>query len=83
VHIPQSFLLISGTAALKYGEKLVREQEILARMADMVKRVFAAESALLRAKKILANKGEAATALSIKMTTCYVNDVGAQGLCLG
>jgi alkylation response protein AidB-like acyl-CoA dehydrogenase len=69
------FLLISGTAAQKYGEKLAREQEILARMADMVDEVFAAESALLRAKKILANKGEAAAALSIKMTTCYVNDV--------
>lgn len=69
------FLLVSGTAAQKFGEKLAREQEILARMADMVDEIFGVESALLRAKKIAATKGEAAAALAVKMTVCYVNEL--------
>jgi alkylation response protein AidB-like acyl-CoA dehydrogenase len=68
------FLLVSGSAAQKYGDKLIKEQEILGRMADMVDEIFGAESALLRAKKIHAKKGEAAAALAVKMVTCYVCD---------
>ena len=69
------FLLISGTAAQKYGEKIQREQEVLSRMADMAIEVYAAESALLRAKKIIMEKGAAAAELPIKMTECYVADM--------
>ena len=69
------FLLISGSAAQKYGDKLAKEQEILARMADMVNEIFNAETAMLRARKIYANKGEEAATLAAKMTTCYVSDV--------
>ncbi|MCW3490422.1 acyl-CoA dehydrogenase family protein [Dethiobacter alkaliphilus] len=69
------FLLVSGTAAQKYGEKLIKEQEILGRMADMVDEVFSAESAMLRARKIAAKQGEEAAALAVKMTSCYVSDL--------
>ncbi|MBS4007894.1 MAG: acyl-CoA dehydrogenase family protein [Clostridium sp.] len=69
------FLLISGTAAQKYGDKLIKEQEILGRMADMVDEIFSAETAMLRAKKIAAAKGEEAAALAVKMTVCYVNEL--------
>jgi len=74
-NLKRIFLLISGTAAQKYGEKLIKEQEILARMADMVDEIFSAETAMLRAKKIAAAKGEDAAALVIKMTVCYVNEL--------
>lgn len=74
-NLKKVFLLISGSAAQKFGDKLAREQEILARMADMVDEIFAAETGLLRAKKIAAKKGEAAAALAIKMTVCYMNDL--------
>jgi alkylation response protein AidB-like acyl-CoA dehydrogenase len=74
-NLKKVFLLVSGTAAQKFGEKIVREQEILGRMADMVCEIFGAESALLRAKKIMATKGEAAAELAVKMTVCYVNDL--------
>lgn len=74
-NLKKIFLLISGTAAQKYGEKLIKEQEILARMADMVDEIFSAETAMLRAKKIAAAKGEDAAALVIKMTVCYVNEL--------
>jgi alkylation response protein AidB-like acyl-CoA dehydrogenase len=74
-NLKKVFLLVSGTAAQKFGEKIVREQEILGRMADMVCEIFGAESALLRAKKIISTKGEAAAELAVKMTVCYVNDL--------
>ena len=74
-NLKKIFLLVSGTAAQKFGEKLAREQEILARMADMVDEIFGVESAMLRAKKIAATKGEAAAALAVKMTVCYVNEL--------
>ncbi|MBS3946854.1 MAG: acyl-CoA dehydrogenase family protein [Dethiobacter sp.] len=74
-NLKKVFLLVSGTAAQKFGEKIVREQEILARMADMVCEVFAAESALLRAKKIMATQGAKAASLAVKMTVCYVSDL--------
>lgn len=74
-NLKKIFLLISGTAAQKYGEKLIKEQEILGRMADMVDEIFSAETAMLRAKKIAAAKGEDAAALVIKMTVCYVNEL--------
>jgi alkylation response protein AidB-like acyl-CoA dehydrogenase len=74
-NLKKVFLVVAGTAAQKLGEKMIREQEILGRMADMVCEVFGAESALLRARKILNNKGEAAAELAVKMTTCYVNDL--------
>ncbi len=66
------FLMISGTAVQKYGEAIQKEQEILGRMADMAIQVFAAESACLRAKKIIQEKGEDAAELAIKMTECFV-----------
>jgi alkylation response protein AidB-like acyl-CoA dehydrogenase len=69
------FLMVSGTAAQKFGEKIVREQEILARMADMICEVFAAESAMLRARKIMAAKGAEAASLAAKMTVCYISDL--------
>jgi alkylation response protein AidB-like acyl-CoA dehydrogenase len=74
-NLKKVFLMVSGTAAQKFGEKLAREQEILGRMADMVCEVFAAESALLRARKIMASKGAEAAALAAKMTVCYVSDL--------
>lgn len=69
------FLLVSGSAAQKFGEKLIKEQEILGRMADMVDEIFAAESILLRAKKIHAKKGADAADLAVTMTKCYVCDL--------
>lgn len=69
------FLLISGTAAQKYGEKIQKEQEVLARMADMAIQIYAAESALLRARKIMLEKGADAAGLAVKMTECFVTEM--------
>lgn len=43
------FLLVGGQAVQKYQDKLAREQEILAILADIAIQIYAMESALLRA----------------------------------
>ncbi len=69
------FLMASGNAAQKFSEALTDEQEILVRLADMAMEIFAVESALLRTKKIVAEKGEEAARLPLIMTQVLVNDM--------
>ncbi len=45
-------LAVLGLAALKYGKKIEEEQEVLAVAADILIDIFAAESTLLRARKL-------------------------------
>ncbi|WP_027881288.1 acyl-CoA dehydrogenase family protein [Meiothermus rufus] len=45
-------LAVMGLAALKYGKKVEEEQEVLAVAADILIDVYAAESALLRARRL-------------------------------
>lgn len=74
-NLKKMFLLVSGSAARKYGPDIQKEQEVLARMADMVNEIFAAESMLLRTKKIMVASGEEVAKLSIAMTECYVTEL--------
>lgn len=57
-------LLVATAAALTYGEKLESQQEVLARAADMVALAYLAESALLRAERLLEDPSEEAEARS-------------------
>lgn len=45
-------LAVLGLAALKYGKKVEEEQEVLSVAADILTDIFAAESALLRSRKL-------------------------------
>jgi alkylation response protein AidB-like acyl-CoA dehydrogenase len=45
-------LAVLGLAALKYGKKIEEEQEVLSVAADILTDIFAAESALLRSRKL-------------------------------
>ncbi|SDO41597.1 acyl-CoA dehydrogenase family protein [Alkalicoccus daliensis] len=65
------FLMIAGTAAQKYGEKLSKEQELLANVADIVNEVFNIESMILRTEKAIAKEGEEKNAQKILMTEVY------------
>lgn len=47
------FLFVGGSAVQKYMQSLKDEQEILARLADIIIETYAVESALLRAEKAL------------------------------
>ncbi len=51
-------LVTSGLAAQKWGERLMEEQEIAGAIADQILAFYAAESALLRARKLIAAQGD-------------------------
>jgi len=69
------FLLAAGNAAQKYGEELNNEQEILCRLADMAMEVFAAESGLLRAKKMMAKEDSEESKMAMTMTSCFIHEM--------
>ncbi|MCY0876726.1 MAG: acyl-CoA dehydrogenase family protein [Firmicutes bacterium] len=55
------FLAVGGMAVQTYGQKIEREQEVLANLADIGIALYAMESVLLRAQKAAqSNKGDAA-----------------------
>jgi hypothetical protein len=67
-------LMTLGTAAQKYMMALADEQEILMGVADITIDAYAMESAVLRAQKLAAAKGEAAAARYLDMTRVFCND---------
>jgi hypothetical protein len=67
-------LMCIGLAAQKYGEKLADEQEVLGDFADIAMDTFALESALLRAQKRAAARGEDDTRLQEAAVRCFAHD---------
>lgn len=68
-------LMIAGSAAQKFMQKLGHEQEILMNIADILIEVYVAESAMLRTEKLISIKGEASCAEQIDMVKVFFNDV--------
>jgi len=68
----KAFLFAAGVAGQKYMDKLADEQEVAGALADIVMDTYAAESALLRTKKIAARKGSAP--LQAAATQVFVAD---------
>src|SRR5579863_359791 len=56
----KAFLLAAGAAMQKYREKLADQQEVVGALADIVLEIFVMQSALIRAQKVAASRGEAA-----------------------
>ncbi len=74
INMKKSILMTAGAAVQKLMMKLSDEQEILMNIADMAIVTFNAESALLRAIKMVDKQGEAAAQIQIDMMHCYLND---------
>jgi alkylation response protein AidB-like acyl-CoA dehydrogenase len=68
-------LMVAGVAAQKFGAKLDREQEILAKIADIVIEIFAMESGLLRTLKIISKDGEEKAKYQIAAVKVYVDEM--------
>jgi alkylation response protein AidB-like acyl-CoA dehydrogenase len=67
-------LMILGTAAQKYMMKLADQQEILMGIADVIMDTYAMETAILRARKLVASQGEAPSERYLDMTRVFCND---------
>jgi alkylation response protein AidB-like acyl-CoA dehydrogenase len=67
-------LMVAGTAAQKYMMALSEQQEVLIGIADVVIDIFAMETAVLRAQKMAATKGEETSARYIDMARVFCND---------
>ncbi|MCF8275901.1 MAG: acyl-CoA dehydrogenase family protein [Flavobacteriales bacterium] len=68
-------LMVAGSAVQKLAMTLAKEQEVLMNIADMLIAIYTAESALLRAEKMVSVKGEAACSAQVDMVKVYFNDV--------
>jgi alkylation response protein AidB-like acyl-CoA dehydrogenase len=64
-------LFAAGVASQKYMQAMADQQEVMGALADCITEVYAIESAILRAEKIVANRGEAAAKQAIALTQYY------------
>jgi len=64
-------LFAAGSASQKYGQGLAEQQEIMGALADCIMEVYALESCLLRAGKLLAAKGPSGARQAIALTQYY------------
>ncbi len=62
------FSLVFGLAYRRYGRALRREQEIIGMLADIMIEIYAMESTLLRAKKLMSGKRPEKAYLPVQMT---------------
>jgi alkylation response protein AidB-like acyl-CoA dehydrogenase len=69
-------LFAAGAASQKFMQALADQQEVMGALADCIMEVYAIESCLLRAQKLLARSGETAARQAIAMTRFYA----AQGI---
>lgn len=67
-------LMLAGLCAQKFQQKLAKEQEVMAIMADAVIEIFAMESGILRAQKKIEKDGEDAAKFEIAAAKCYVDE---------
>jgi alkylation response protein AidB-like acyl-CoA dehydrogenase len=65
-------LFVSGAATQKYMQAIQDQQEVMGAIADMTIEIYAMESAVLRAQKMVEQKGETSAALPIAMTRVYL-----------
>jgi alkylation response protein AidB-like acyl-CoA dehydrogenase len=70
-------LMLSGTAMQRFGDKLQDEQEVLTYLADILIDTYAAESALLRAQRALADS-TANAALQADAASVYVHEAAGR-----
>ncbi len=65
-------LFAAGIATQKYMQAIQDQQQIMGAIANMTIETYAMESAVLRAQKLAAKKGEAGAANAMAMTRVYI-----------
>ena len=67
------FLFVLDAGMKKLGKGLMRNQEVIGKLADLAIQAYAMESAWLRAQKAAAKSGDDAAKTKINMATLYIN----------
>ncbi|PWJ39148.1 acyl-CoA dehydrogenase family protein [Sediminitomix flava] len=73
-NLKKAALMVAGKSVQKFEAKLNDEQEVLMNIADMLIEIYAAESAILRAEKLVAQKGEEECKLQINIAKAYLQE---------
>lgn len=68
----KAVLMVAGKAAQTFGAKLNNEQILLMAVADMIIEVYAAETAIMRAEKLIRHHGESVDGVKAKLATLYL-----------
>lgn len=72
-NLKKAGLLVAGAAVQKLMMTLQKEQEILMNIADIIGDVYLAESILLRAEKLVQQRGEGAVQRQVDMARIYLH----------
>ena len=67
-------LIMLGISTLKYKKDLVKEQELLMRIADLIIETYIIESAILKTEKVIEKQGLEKSATEIHMTQNYLQN---------
>tara|TARA_B110000238_G_scaffold138984_1_gene149888 strand:- start:4448 stop:6247 length:1800 start_codon:yes stop_codon:yes gene_type:complete len=68
----QLFIVLTGNAAQKYGDKLEAHQQVLLALADIFIEIYFTESTILRTLKNCERSGEESQKIQIAMTKSYL-----------
>ena len=68
----QLFIVLTGNAAQKYGDKLEAHQQVLLALADIFIEIYFTESTILRTLKNCDRSGEESQKIQIAMTKSYL-----------
>jgi alkylation response protein AidB-like acyl-CoA dehydrogenase len=74
IDFKKAILMVAGAAVQKLMARMESEQEILMHIADMAIETFTAESALLRAIKLVDQRGESASKFELDIMHTYLYD---------
>jgi alkylation response protein AidB-like acyl-CoA dehydrogenase len=72
-NMKKAVLMVAGRAVQFFADKLGEEQEIMMNIADMIIETYAAESAVLRAEKLMTQNGAEASKYQILMAKLYLD----------
>ncbi|MDO9552642.1 acyl-CoA dehydrogenase family protein [Rhodonellum sp.] len=68
------FLMVGGKAAMSLQDRIEDEQEVMMNLADVMIEIYAAESAILRAEKLVGLRGEESCQQQIAMAKVYLSE---------
>jgi len=66
-NLKKLFLMVAGAALQKYGEEIEKHQQLMLASSDILIQIYLAESAILRAEKLVKKEGEEAVKEHIAM----------------